>query len=555
MDEAAQTSLFDTVALRKARGAFFTPPELCDFVAEWAVRSPCDRVLEPSCGEAAFLLAMGQRLRALGVTGTAAGQLSGVEIHEPSARQALALLTSEGFDAAITAADFFDLDAEAAYDSVVGNPPYIRYQRFTGLARSKSRRAASEEGVWLSGLASSWAAFVVQAAKFLVQHGRLGLVLPAELLTVKYAAGVRRFLLERFANVRLVLFEKRVFPGVSEEVVLLLAEGCGPTDHFEVCQVRALTDLDATEALSTTWSPVDPGEKWLPALLPTDAAACYAEVTSRGDFSTLRDWGDTFLGMVTGNNRFFTLTLTEAADLGLSERDLLRISPPGSQHLRGLSFSESAWRELAQRGKRVYLFYPDVANSALSDAARRYIEFGEAHGVEKAYKCRVRRPWWRVPRVRIADLFLTYMNHDTPRLCTNQARAPHLNSVHGVKLRPDLREEGMELLPVASLNSITLLGAELVGRAYGGGILKIEPREADRLPLPSPSLLRKAAPKLRAIRPRLASFLRSGDLEGAAEIVDRALLLDTAGLKRPQVRSLRNARALLFDRRMARASK
>jgi adenine-specific DNA-methyltransferase len=39
-------------------------------------------------------------------------------------------------------------------------------------------------------------------------------VLPAELLSVNYAAPVRRYLTERFAHVRLVLFDERVFPGV-----------------------------------------------------------------------------------------------------------------------------------------------------------------------------------------------------------------------------------------------------------------------------------------------------------------------------------------------------
>ncbi len=68
----------------------------------------------------------------------------------------------------------------------------------------------------------------------------MGLVLPAELLTVNYAAEVRRFLMERFARVDLVLFAERVFPEVQEEVVLLLAEGYdeGPTDHCRVYQVQ-----------------------------------------------------------------------------------------------------------------------------------------------------------------------------------------------------------------------------------------------------------------------------------------------------------------------------
>ena len=122
----------------------------------------------------------------------------------------------------------------------MGNPPYVRYQDFSGVARSRSREAALRAGVPLTGLASSWAAFTVHAALFLKTGGRLGLVLPAELLTVNYAAEVRRFLMERFARVRLVLFTERVFPGVLEEVVLLLADGYeqGPADHCELHQVR-----------------------------------------------------------------------------------------------------------------------------------------------------------------------------------------------------------------------------------------------------------------------------------------------------------------------------
>jgi adenine-specific DNA-methyltransferase len=128
------------------------------------------------------------------------------------------------------------VEPRPVYDAIIGNPPYVRYQDFTGESRARARAAALRAGVPLTGLASSWAAFTVHSALFLKQGGRLGLVLPAELLTVNYAAEVRRFLMRRFATVRLVLFTERVFPGVLEEVVLLLADGYdgGPTDHCEL---------------------------------------------------------------------------------------------------------------------------------------------------------------------------------------------------------------------------------------------------------------------------------------------------------------------------------
>jgi len=88
-------------------GAFFPPPELSRYVAEWAVRSQDDLVLEPLCGEASFLLAAGERLTALRGSAPGHSQLAGVELHKRSAGQALALLRQADLPAAVTTGDFF----------------------------------------------------------------------------------------------------------------------------------------------------------------------------------------------------------------------------------------------------------------------------------------------------------------------------------------------------------------------------------------------------------------------------------------------------------------
>jgi hypothetical protein len=147
------------------------------------------------------------------------------------------------------------------------------------------------------------------------------------------------------------------------------------------------------------------------------------------------------------------------------------------------------------------------------------------------------------------------MNHDTPRLVTNCAGVLHLNSIHGVTLKEDLRQIGMELLPMAMLNSLTLLGAELVGRSYGGGILKLEPKEADQLPVPSLEMVREIESPLRDLRPQLARHLQQGQLSEAVQLVDRLLFTRTLKLGHDRLQSLRLARDLMFSRRIARAGK
>ncbi len=128
------------------------------------------------------------------------------------------------------------------------------------------------------------------------------------------------------------------------------------------------------------------------------------------------------------------------------------------------------------------------------------------------------------------DLFLTYMNADTVRLTTNKAGARHLNSVHGVYLNDEHRDLARELLPLASLNSVTLLSAELCGRSYGGGILKMEPKEADRWWMPSPDLLRKHRTALVEIRPRVQALLQAKNLLKAVSLIDELLLSDIESL-------------------------
>jgi adenine-specific DNA-methyltransferase len=536
----------------KTRGAFFTPLEISRFVADWAIRSGTDRVLEPSCGDAAFLLPSAERLTALAVSREALpSHLNGVEIHSPSVEEAQARLSAKGFRATITEGDFFDQDPRPAYDAVIGNPPYIRYQQFSGVGRAKSLRAALAQGVRLTSLANSWAAFTIHASEFLKDDGRLGLVLPAELMSVNYAGEVRRFLLSRFAKVRLILFEQLLFPGVLEEVVLLLAEGRGTAKSFEVYQARDGSSLAGLD--TSLWRGFVPtaGEKWTPALIQSDALEAYRDLTLGEQFTKLIEWGDTYLGSVTGNNDFFTLTAAEADRVGLSATELLKISPPGARHLKGLTFTAKAWAQLAREGGRCYLFAPP-AGYTLSNAARAYVEAGEREGIERAYKCKVRSPWWRVPLVAVPDLLFTYMNHDRPRLTTNEAGVHVLNSLYGLRLKPELRQIGKAILPIACLNTLTLLGSEIVGRAYGGGLLKHEPKEADLLPVPTFSVLQAAQAELELLGPQLAVALRQNNLLKAVEMVDTVILERHLKLDAVQVGQLRQARETLFQRRVTR---
>lgn len=143
------------------------------------------------------------------------------------------------------------------------------------------------------------------------------------------------------------------------------------------------------------------------------------------------------------------------------------------------------------------------------------------------------------------------MSHHHPRLIANTAGATFVNSMHGVRLDGDLLPVPVEALPLLAMNSVTLLGAEIFGRSYGGGILKMEPREAARLPMPAIADLPAAWRRLHGSAAQLDEWMATGRWTDVVVRVDEVLLLEVLGLSKTAVRDLQHAVASLRSRRLA----
>lgn len=552
-------SKVDRPSARKARGAFFTPPAIADFLATWAVRGESSaKVLDPTCGEAVFLQAAARCLREAGCPAEQLGQqVYGVDIHPDSLKTALDMLHAEGLDARLLpATDFFDVRSPGQLncplpemDAVLGNPPFVRYQQHAGVARRKSIEAALRQGVSLSGLASSWAATLVHACSFLNREGRLAMVLPAELLTVHYAEPIRRWLRQRFKRVHLVMFEQLQFAGALEKVVLLVASGSGGCDAFALHYIHDASDLyDLHPFDNDSVTPAKEG-KWSDLLLSSDHRRLFQQIEAR-HFCPLRAYGAPELGTVTGGNRYFTLTEETRQRFGLIDgRHVCPTSPPGTKHIKGISFTEDDWISLKEAGQAVWLLWPENGSEA-DPKLRAYIVEGERLSVHEAYKCTIRTPWYRPPRVPPPDLFFTYMSHRQPRLITNEARTTFVNSMHGIRLAENAPKTARTTLPLLAINSVTALGAELYGRSYGGGVLKMEPREAALLPVPQSEVLNSAWQQLAPERTALERQLRQGLWTEVSKRVDQVLLCDVIGLSVDDAESLREAARSLREHRL-----
>lgn len=538
-----------TSAQAKAFGAFYTDAVVADFLVRHAVRRAENRVMDPSFGGGVFLEAALRRLRALGgeVGGVYGVELEG-EVHARVSRSAVGLKPRN-----LIRSDFFDLSPTdlPPLDAVVGNPPFIRYQSFSGNARKRAVSRALESGVTLNHLASSWAAFVVHSAAFLKPGGRLGMVVPVELAHASYARPVLKHLSQTYRRVTFLTFKERLFPDLSQDTLLLLAEDKGaPFESFfwrDVARVAELETLDVQpehiEAERTERLPeaplLDGREKLIMRFIPDAARGLYRELAEHPAVSRLGSLAKVGIGYVTGANGFFHLSPEVARTLGLPDKHLKPAVFRGAA-LSGLSFGEADWQEAAQKGRAGYLLH--VTEGSVSPRLRAYLETGETQGVHHAYKCRVRTPWYSVPHVYVPDALLTYMSGLRPQLVANAVGAVAPNTLHVVRFRPQVN------IPAATLaafwqTSLTSLSVELEGHALGGGMLKLEPGEARRLLIATPE------GDFSGMARELEALLRRGKPHEAQRLADKIVLQDALGLDENVCKMLRCAAHTLRHRR------
>lgn len=451
---------------RKAAGAYYTPEYAVRSLVTWVVRNRSDRLLDPACGDGRFL--------------TVHSNSVGVE-QDPGAAT---LVHARAPGALIHEGDFFDWAAttKERFECAAGNPPFIRYQRFAGDVRVAAQRLCAAHGARFSSLSSSWAPFVVATATLLKPGGRIAFIVPAEIGHATYARPTLEFLSAHFSRVHIVAVQRRIFPGLSEDCWLLYAEGYGgSTTHFLLTKLTQFGFMPRPPRPDERISLAE-WRAWncrlRPFLLNAQVRATYQELAGSPAACRLGDIAEVGIGYVTGANDFFHLRPSQADAGGISSR-WLRPSVRNGRYLPSPTVTEQTLQCWIRNDEPVLLLKLDPL-AALPHAVRTYLDSPEGQAARRSYKCRAREPWYVVPDVTVPHAFLTYMSSDRPALVGNEAECACTNALHAVHLRKRIAVKRVQR---AWDRPLTQLSCELEGHPLGGGLLKLEPREAARVVL------------------------------------------------------------------------
>ncbi len=214
---------------RKALGAWYTPAplveRLLDYALDPAIEAACGssdprgallalRVLDPSCGDGAFLVPAAKRIiEALGRVGECGAArevvercVTGVDIDDAAASTCADALRALAHDASprVMVADALRagpaLLGEERFDAVVGNPPYLnQLARETASPREVAASVRKWSGGIVKGYADAAGAFWLLSTTVLRAGGRCALVLPRAILSTRDASGVRAHIAGRCA--------------------------------------------------------------------------------------------------------------------------------------------------------------------------------------------------------------------------------------------------------------------------------------------------------------------------------------------------------------------
>ena len=532
----------------KLRGGYYTPEKIAEFIATWAIRTKNDEILEPSCGDGSFISAIADRLHKMGASDQSIKHnVTGVELDKVEASKA------SQYGPNVVQSDFFTyyqkcIDGEKEFDVIVGNPPFIRYQNFEEEYRKVAFELMTKHGFQPNRLMNIWLPFLVLACKALKPDGRVGMVIPAELFQVDYAAEARLFLSNYFESLTLVTFKKLVFDDIQQEVILLLGERKSSKQGIRVVELDGLeslisagqTCLEVAEVKKLDHSK----DKWVKYYLSNEELNLLDRLNKSSKITNATDLYDVNVGLVSGENAFFVINQEIVDKFHLQESVVPIISR--TDQIKGLELTEQDYENLVKAGKKVYFFEPaDLPIDELPKSQRKYIQWGEAQEYNKNYKCRIRLRWYHVSYTWRAEAFLVRQANLYPKMVLNNKHALVTDTLHKVRFH-----EGVDgrIVVGAFLNTYTLALSETLGRSYGGGVLTFEPGEMRKMRIPMIAADKLDLDKMDALQ-------REGKIDDILQYTDEILLHQGLGLTAHEVELLHNIWSKMKDRRLSRKNR
>jgi adenine-specific DNA-methyltransferase len=306
-------------------------------------------------------------------------------------------------------------------------------------SKKKLPKSLKKAGLKYTKLTNAWVSFVVGSSLLLKEKGKIGFVLPAEILQVSYAQQLREFLAHFYNKINIESFKKLVFPDIQQEVVLLLCEKNGTDshliEHLELTDASELETLDVNKLKSPQKQIDFKSNKWTFYFLEQEEIDFLETVARKKSIPQIADYAKVEVGITTGANDYFTVPLPVVEGYNLQE--FAKPMVGRSVQVNSIIFNEEDWqRNRLTKARSHLLIFPPKKKLNGHKGANSYISMGESMGINKGYKTGIRDDWFVVPSIRKSEALFIRRNNLYPKLILNEVGAYTTDTMHRVFVKP-----------------------------------------------------------------------------------------------------------------------
>ncbi len=471
--------------LLRKKGQFWTPDWVAEAMVDYVLADKGGTLFDPAVGAGAFFRAAKTIAKEKGLSVT----LSGMDIDPAALEQAIEQGLIRDDITRVKISDFVFQPPQEKLSAIVANPPYIRHHRISAATKELLKRLSLQTiGGILDGRAGLHVYFLIRALTLLKENGRLAFIMPADTCEGKFADDLWRWISANYALDAVIVFTPNAspFPNVDTNPLIFFIRKAPPKEEFlwvkchesqtETLKmwVRSGFEMTPTNGLTVSRRKLSEGlSTGLSRPLATGKASKYI----LGDFVRI------VRGVATGANEFFFMTAEQVNQTDIPSNYFTR-AIGRTRDVPTAEITQATLDALDAKGRPTFLLALNGDSfENFPESLKEYLKKGEALGLPQKPLISQRKPWYKTES-RIAPPFLfSYLGRRNSRFIRNTAKIIPLTGFLCVYPKSDDKEYTDRLWKILN-HPDTVANLAMVGKSYGDGAVKVEPRSLEKLPIP-----------------------------------------------------------------------
>ncbi len=480
--------------LRK-KGQFWTPEWVAEAMTYYVLLDKSEILFDPAVGEGVFYKTAKQLNNELGYT----PKLVGNEIDSKVLTQAVENGLSSKDLENVKIADFVFNPPKQKMSAIVANPPYLRHHRITQDKKLLLKQFSQDLiGHSIDGRAGFHVYFFLRALQSLEKNGRLAFIMPADVCEGIFAKKLWQWITQNFSLECVVTFaaEATPFPNVDTNALIFFIRNVKPQSHFQWVKCKEPWTGDLKKFVASRFTEkLDSLEITTRTIKEGIRTGLSRSPENRPEGVELGQFAKVMRGIATGANDFFFLTKEQANERKIPN-EFLQIAVGRTRDVDSENITSELIRELDKKGRPTLLFSPDGRNiEDFPSDVKKYLLKGESLGLPAKSLISQRKPWYRMES-RIPPTFLfAYLGRQNIRFIKNSINLVPLTGflcVYSLSNKPEFNGKLWDALN----HPDTISNLKFVGKSYGSGAIKVEPRSLEQLIIPNHIIGKLGLPKL-----------------------------------------------------------